>query len=221
MASTTSKPGLDAALAARNIVRQALKGALATLDRAGPEHPGGHPYASLVTVATTPQGRPIFLLSGLALHTQNLKADPRASLMIDATSLAGDPLAGGRVTLIGRIETAAPTSRTRCQPVRRFWRFRLLRVDCGARPLHRRVWPHCRVIRRTDHTVGGRRHGFHSCRGRHHHSHERRPRRYAATLCPTYRNSARSRVKRMEIGRMRSGRDGSAQWRACAPDPIR
>jgi heme iron utilization protein len=113
MASTTSKPGLDAALAARNIVRQALKGALATLDRAGPEHPGGHPYASLVTVATTPQGRPIFLLSGLALHTQNLKADPRASLMIDATSLAGDPLAGGRVTLIGRIETAAPTSRAR------------------------------------------------------------------------------------------------------------
>jgi heme iron utilization protein len=91
----------------------ALKGALATLDRGGTTNGSGHPYASLVTVATTAAGRPVFLLSGLALHTQNLKADPRASLLIDATSLAGDPLAGGRVTLIGAIEPAQPSSRAR------------------------------------------------------------------------------------------------------------
>jgi heme iron utilization protein len=110
MANSKLDPGPDAAADARNLVRQALKGALATLDRGGPDlqrgPPQGHPYASLVTVATDAEGRPLLLLSGLALHTQNLKADPRASLLIDATSLAGDPLAGGRVTVIGRLEQA-------------------------------------------------------------------------------------------------------------------
>jgi heme iron utilization protein len=104
----------DDAAAARALVRSGLKGALATVERAHAGQAGGHPYASLVTFATTPEGRPIFLLSGLALHTQNLRMDPRASLLIDATSLAGDPLAGGRVTVMGRIEVStAPSSRTR------------------------------------------------------------------------------------------------------------
>lgn len=112
MAASTTPIGSDAAHDARNLVRTALKGALATLDRG--TQPGGHPYASLVTVATTPEGQPILLLSGLALHTQNLKADPRASLLIDATSLAGDPLAGGRVTVMGQLaRTDHPTARAR------------------------------------------------------------------------------------------------------------
>lgn len=84
------------ALAAR-LVRQAFKAALGTLDRTT-----GHPYASLVTVATEPDGSPVLLISGLALHTRNLQADQRASLMIDGTAPDGDPLAGGRVTLMGR-----------------------------------------------------------------------------------------------------------------------
>jgi heme iron utilization protein len=118
MANSTVQSGADAASDARNLVRQALKGALATLDRGAKDAQGGqaagHPYASLVTVATDPEGRPVLLLSGLALHTQNLKADPRASLLIDATSLAGDPLAGGRVTLLGRLEqTASANARAR------------------------------------------------------------------------------------------------------------
>lgn len=82
--------------AARGLVRRGLKAALATLDRRS-----GHPYASLVTVATTPEGEPVFLISRLALHTQNLEHDARASLLLDGTSPAGDPLAGGRVTLVG------------------------------------------------------------------------------------------------------------------------
>jgi heme iron utilization protein len=118
MANSTNSSGRvaapDAANDARNLVRQALKAALATLDRGGAGLLGGTPYASLVTVATDPEGRPILLLSGLALHTQNLKADARASLLVDATGLAGDPLAGGRVTLLGRLEqTTAPNARLR------------------------------------------------------------------------------------------------------------
>ena len=46
------------------------------------------------------QGNPVFLISGLAEHTKNLERDPRASLMV-AESGADDPLANGRVTLLG------------------------------------------------------------------------------------------------------------------------
>jgi putative heme iron utilization protein len=90
--------------AARGLVRQALKASLATLEAST-----GHPYASLVTIATDVDGTPLFLISRLALHTQNIAADGRASLLFDGTSAAGDPLAGGRVTLMGR---AIPSSRT-------------------------------------------------------------------------------------------------------------
>ncbi len=97
------------AKSAHRLVRRALKAALATLDRET-----GHPYASLVTVATKPDGTPILLISKLALHTQNLAADPRASLLFDGTGGTGDPLAGGRVTVIGRIEPdPGPATRAR------------------------------------------------------------------------------------------------------------
>ena len=45
-------------------------------------------------------GRPIFLISTMAMHTQNLKADPHASLLVTQDS-AGDPLGASRVTLVG------------------------------------------------------------------------------------------------------------------------
>lgn len=92
---------------ARRLARQSLKGALATLE-AGT----GYPYASLVIVATDPAGHPLLLLSALALHARNLAADARASLLLDATSPRGDPLAGGRITLVGRIGLA-PAAQTR------------------------------------------------------------------------------------------------------------
>ncbi len=77
------------------LVRCALKAALGTLD-------GGHPYASLVLVATDPAGAPLLLISRLARHTRNLEADPRASLLFDGTGEGADPLSGPRVTLRGR-----------------------------------------------------------------------------------------------------------------------
>jgi putative heme iron utilization protein len=46
-------------------------------------------------------GRPLFLISTMAVHTQNLAADGRASLFIAEPDWAGDPLAAGRVTLMG------------------------------------------------------------------------------------------------------------------------
>lgn len=101
----------DAAIAhaIRGLVRGALKASLATIDAQT-----GHPYASLVTVATDPEGRPIFLISKLALHTRNLTADNRASLLFDATDGHANPLAGARATLIGRAHvTTNGTARSR------------------------------------------------------------------------------------------------------------
>jgi putative heme iron utilization protein len=60
----------------------------------------GFPIASLVAFARTESGAPLFLISTLALHTKNLVADPRSSLLV-RDKQSGDPLAGARVTLIG------------------------------------------------------------------------------------------------------------------------
>ena len=49
------------------------------------------------------QGRPLFLISSMAMHTQNLQADRRASLLVAQPGWQGDPLAAGRVTLMGEV----------------------------------------------------------------------------------------------------------------------
>jgi putative heme iron utilization protein len=51
-------------------------------------------------------GRPIFLISSMAVHTQNLAGDPRASLFVAEPDWSGDPLAAGRVTLMGAVRPA-------------------------------------------------------------------------------------------------------------------
>jgi hypothetical protein len=87
----------DAPKAAKKLLREGLSGALATL------MPGsGDPYCSLVNVATAHDGSPLLLISKLAIHTKNIVADPRASLMLDERK-AGDPLEGARVMLMGRV----------------------------------------------------------------------------------------------------------------------
>lgn len=97
-AAPTAKSGQSATLA-RRLMRTALKASLATIDR----HTG-HPYPSLVLLATEPDGTPVFLISRLALHTRNLEADTRASLLIDATGGLDDPMTGARVTLVGEAQ---------------------------------------------------------------------------------------------------------------------
>lgn len=77
---------------AKGLLREARWAALATLG------PGGHPSATLVGLATDIDGTPIILVSGLAAHTANLVADPRASLLISPGG-KGDPLAHARITL--------------------------------------------------------------------------------------------------------------------------
>ena len=73
---------------------------LSTLSRKQP----GFPFGSLMPFALDSAGRPIFLISNMAMHTQNLKADPRCSLFVTQASADGDPLGAARATLIGNAE---------------------------------------------------------------------------------------------------------------------
>jgi putative heme iron utilization protein len=84
----------------RAIAAQARVGTLATLGAGSLE---GFPYASLVNVAWDTQGRALLLLSKLAEHTKNLAAHPHASLLVwEAIASGADPLAAGRITIVGR-----------------------------------------------------------------------------------------------------------------------
>lgn len=88
----------DAVAAARTVLRIAATGGLATLTA------DGAPFASLVTVATAPDGSPLLLISDLAVHTKNIKRDARASLLLVAPGgEGGDPLAGARLSVTGTI----------------------------------------------------------------------------------------------------------------------
>lgn len=99
--------------ATRLLVRTARTGALGTVT---PDT--GAPFVSLVTTATDPAGAPLLLLSDLAVHTRNIRADSRVSLLVEE-AYPNDPLAGSRATLVGRL-TALTEEAAREAARRRF-----------------------------------------------------------------------------------------------------
>src|SRR5215469_7438811 len=98
-------PDFNPSRLAKSLLRRNRQGALATL-MAGT----GDPYCSLVNVASHPDGSPILLISRLAVHTKNLLADDRVSLMLDERA-AGDPLEGARIMVAGKALEAADEDR--------------------------------------------------------------------------------------------------------------
>src|SRR4026208_2607567 len=99
--------------AAKRLLREGRSGALATL------MPGsGDPYCSLVNVATSADGAPLLLISRLAVHTKNILADPRVSLMLDERK-QGDPLEGARGMLMGKAAATDDPAARRRDPGRR------------------------------------------------------------------------------------------------------
>jgi heme iron utilization protein len=88
---------LGQAGAARRLIRRQGHAALAT-------SLAGRPYVSLVATACGFDASPLLLLSDLAQHTSNLAAEPRVSLLFEDASHLSDPLAGPRLTLLGRAE---------------------------------------------------------------------------------------------------------------------
>ena len=99
MSENAGERRLTHAESARTMVAAASRGVLSTLE---PEE--GFPYGSLVEFVATDDGDAIFLLSDLAEHTDNFKADARASLFISPAVADGRPLALERVTFVGEIE---------------------------------------------------------------------------------------------------------------------
>ncbi|MFZ0416762.1 MAG: DUF2470 domain-containing protein [Candidatus Sulfotelmatobacter sp.] len=86
---------------ARTLVYLGRIGSLSTVSRRQP----GFPFGSVMPYGLDAQGRPIFLISTMAMHTQNLQADSRASLLVTQPDGDGDPLGASRVTLVGNVLT--------------------------------------------------------------------------------------------------------------------
>lgn len=105
--SSSPQPGSEPAHAER--VRTLLiSERVGTLATQSAKHPGW-PFASVMPYALDGDGSPLFLISGMAIHTQNVLADPRASLLVMQSGAEADPLGSPRATLLGevrRIETS-------------------------------------------------------------------------------------------------------------------
>ena len=84
---------------ARTLMYLGRVGSLSTLSRKQP----GFPFGSVMPYALDETGCPIFLISTMAMHTQNLLADPRASLLVTQPDADVDPLGASRVTLVGNV----------------------------------------------------------------------------------------------------------------------
>jgi heme iron utilization protein len=84
---------------ARTLVYLARIGSLSTVSRKQP----GFPFGSVMPYGLDEHGRPIFLISTMAMHTHNLQADSRASLLVTQPDTSGDPLGASRVTLMGNV----------------------------------------------------------------------------------------------------------------------
>jgi putative heme iron utilization protein len=98
---TAPVPDFDPKALAKTLLHATRAGTLATIDRNT-----GHPFASLVNVATDADGAPLILTSRLSTHTANLEHDGRASVLLAATG-KGDPLAHPRLTLLGTFKPLA------------------------------------------------------------------------------------------------------------------
>jgi putative heme iron utilization protein len=83
---------------ARTLVHLQQTGSLSTISRKQP----GWPFGSVMPYGLDEQGQPLFLISTMAMHTQNLLGDPRASLLVTPPESRTDPLGAARVTLMGR-----------------------------------------------------------------------------------------------------------------------
>jgi hypothetical protein len=98
----------------RTLVADAARGALSTLAA----DPAGYPYGSVASYGLDDRGNPLFFVSLMAEHTQNALRDPRASLLVaEPVPDGADPLASGRVTLLGTLssvdEADVPVARDR------------------------------------------------------------------------------------------------------------
>ena len=92
---------------AHTLVHLGRIGSLSTLSQKRP----GWPFGSVMPYGLDELGRPSFLISTMAMHTQNIMGDSRASLLVTQTETDGDPLGAARVTLMGTVSRVSEEER--------------------------------------------------------------------------------------------------------------
>ena len=207
----------------RTLVHGERRGALSTLAA----DPAGYPFGSVVSFGLADDGDPLFFVSLMAEHTQNALRDPRASLLVaEPVPEGADPLASGRVTLLGLLAPVdddgprrGPGALPRRQPggvlLHRLRRLHLPAPRGRPRPLRRwlradELGRRRRLRRRRARSLGRR-------RGRDHPAHERRPRRGAGAVLPPLRAPARHGRRR----RCRRSTATASTWSRSAPTTAR
>lgn len=101
--STGSEPTL--AQRARALIETGGYSSLSTMSI---KHPG-YPFGSVMPYAIDSQGRPIVLISQMATHTKNLRAQPKATLLVAGQS--GSALGAARVSIMGDFEPVEDSER--------------------------------------------------------------------------------------------------------------
>jgi heme iron utilization protein len=81
----------------RALIRSERNAVLCTISKRN----AGWPFGSIAPYAITSAGEPVILISEIAEHTRNIRADARVSLLIQDSAAMADPQAGARVTLMG------------------------------------------------------------------------------------------------------------------------
>jgi len=122
--SASLPPGLEPSHAerVRTLLAEERVGTLATQSA---KHPG-FPFASVMPYALLDDASPLFLISGMAIHTQNVLADPRASLLVMQSGSGSDPLGSPRATLLGSVTRIESTDAIRAaylerHPSSKYW----------------------------------------------------------------------------------------------------
>jgi heme iron utilization protein len=97
-------------------VRELLKAKSAGILCTHSERMEGYPYGSLVPYAVDRDNRPVFFLSGLAVHTKNLLTNPKASLVVSEE----EEVSGARVNLFGDV-AKVPEAEARAAGLRQIY----------------------------------------------------------------------------------------------------
>ena len=124
-ASPSSAPSAPEPSHAERVRTLLVSERIGTLATQSQRHPGW-PFASVMPYALTDDAAPIFLISSMAIHTQNLVADPRASLLVMQSGTDSDPLGSPRATLLGTATRIDASDALRAaylerHPTARYW----------------------------------------------------------------------------------------------------
>lgn len=105
----------QSAIAARSLMMSEYQGILSTHS----VEARGYPFGSVTPYCFDRKGRPVILISHIAQHTKNIKADPKVSLIVMERDM-DDVQANGRVTYLGE---AMPIPSDDADTMQRYYRY--------------------------------------------------------------------------------------------------